>query len=80
MHLRMMLSFADCVLEIASLRAGGQDLSVSAASLYAPQDSVVVDQISQLSKEWRYEERSFRNSRQWTDTREKYRTIRFFSM
>ncbi|XP_056612520.1 serine/threonine-protein kinase ULK2 isoform X1 [Triplophysa dalaica] len=53
MHLRMMLSFADCVLEIASLRAGGQDLSASASSLYAPQDSVVVDQISQLSKEWR---------------------------
>ncbi|XP_057206423.1 serine/threonine-protein kinase ULK2 isoform X3 [Triplophysa rosa] len=53
MHLRMMLSFTDCVLEIASLRAGGQDLSASAASLYAPQDSVVVDQISQLSKEWR---------------------------
>lgn len=52
MHLRMMLSFTDCVLEIASLRAGGPDLGTSAASLYPPQDSVVVDQISQLSKEW----------------------------
>uniref|UniRef100_A0A673K7H2 non-specific serine/threonine protein kinase n=1 Tax=Sinocyclocheilus rhinocerous TaxID=307959 RepID=A0A673K7H2_9TELE len=52
MHLRMMLSFTDCVLEIASLWAGGPDLGVSAASLYPPQDSVVVDQISQLSKEW----------------------------
>uniref|UniRef100_A0A8C0YIM0 non-specific serine/threonine protein kinase n=1 Tax=Cyprinus carpio carpio TaxID=630221 RepID=A0A8C0YIM0_CYPCA len=52
MHLRMMLSFTDCVLEIASLWAGGPDLGASAASLYPPQDSVVVDQISQLSKEW----------------------------
>ncbi|XP_067307012.1 serine/threonine-protein kinase ULK2 isoform X3 [Pseudorasbora parva] len=52
MHLRMMLSFTDCVLEIASLRSGGPDLGASAASLYPPQDSVVVDQISQLSKEW----------------------------
>uniref|UniRef100_A0A671K3C2 non-specific serine/threonine protein kinase n=1 Tax=Sinocyclocheilus anshuiensis TaxID=1608454 RepID=A0A671K3C2_9TELE len=52
MHLRMMLSFTDCVLEIASLRPGGPDLGASAASLYPPQDSVVVDQISQLSKEW----------------------------
>ncbi|XP_051717505.1 serine/threonine-protein kinase ULK2 isoform X1 [Ctenopharyngodon idella] len=52
MHLRMMLSFTDCVLEIASLRAGGPDLGASAASLYPPQESVVVDQISQLSKEW----------------------------
>uniref|UniRef100_A0A8C2GU61 non-specific serine/threonine protein kinase n=1 Tax=Cyprinus carpio TaxID=7962 RepID=A0A8C2GU61_CYPCA len=52
MHLRMMLSFTDCVLEIASLRAGAPDLGASAASLYPPQGSVVVDQISQLSKEW----------------------------
>uniref|UniRef100_A0A8C7W0G9 non-specific serine/threonine protein kinase n=1 Tax=Oncorhynchus mykiss TaxID=8022 RepID=A0A8C7W0G9_ONCMY len=52
MHLRMMLSFTDCVLEIAAVRAGGADLGVSAASLYPPQESVVVDQISQLSKEW----------------------------
>ncbi|XP_041919214.1 serine/threonine-protein kinase ULK2 isoform X1 [Alosa sapidissima] len=52
MHLRMMLSFTDCVLEIAAVRAGGTDLGVSAASLYPPQESVVVDQISQLSKEW----------------------------
>ncbi|XP_035241257.1 serine/threonine-protein kinase ULK2 isoform X1 [Anguilla anguilla] len=52
MHLRMMLSFTDGVLEIAAVRAGGADLGVSAASLYPPQDSVVVDQISQLSREW----------------------------
>ncbi|XP_028276272.1 serine/threonine-protein kinase ULK2 [Parambassis ranga] len=52
MHLRMMLSFTDCVLEMAAVRAGGAELGVSAASLYPPQDSVVVDQISQLSKEW----------------------------
>ncbi|XP_051522159.1 serine/threonine-protein kinase ULK2 isoform X3 [Myxocyprinus asiaticus] len=52
MHLRMMLSFTDCMLEIASLQARGPDLGASAASLYPPQDSVVVDQISQLSKEW----------------------------
>ncbi|KAM3616099.1 uncharacterized protein V6R79_012324 [Siganus canaliculatus] len=52
MHLRMMLSFTDCVLEMAAIRAGGAELGVSAASLYPPQDSVVVDQISQLSKEW----------------------------
>ncbi|XP_066551382.1 serine/threonine-protein kinase ULK2 [Amia ocellicauda] len=53
LHLRMMLSFTDCVLEIAAARAGGgADLGVSAATLYPPQDSVVVDQISQLSKEW----------------------------
>ncbi|KAL4647179.1 serine/threonine-protein kinase ULK2 isoform X1 [Arapaima gigas] len=51
MHLRMMLSFTDCMLEIAAVRAGGTDLGVS-SSLYPPQDSVVVDQISQLSKEW----------------------------
>ncbi|XP_060799880.1 serine/threonine-protein kinase ULK2 isoform X3 [Neoarius graeffei] len=52
MHLRMMLSFTDCVLEMAAVRAGGADLGISAASLYPPQESVVVDQISQLSKEW----------------------------
>ncbi|XP_066519387.1 serine/threonine-protein kinase ULK2 isoform X2 [Hoplias malabaricus] len=52
MHLRMMLSFTDCVLEMAAVRAGGADLGASAASLYPPQESVVVDQISQLSKEW----------------------------
>ncbi|XP_074535077.1 serine/threonine-protein kinase ULK2 [Halichoeres trimaculatus] len=52
MYLRMMLSFTDCVMEMAALRAGGTELGVSAASIYTPQDSVVVDQISQLSKEW----------------------------
>ena len=52
LHLRTMLSFSDGVLEIAALRAGGTDLGASAASLYPPQDSVVVDQISQLSRDW----------------------------
>uniref|UniRef100_A0A3P8UUD0 non-specific serine/threonine protein kinase n=1 Tax=Cynoglossus semilaevis TaxID=244447 RepID=A0A3P8UUD0_CYNSE len=52
MYLRMMLSFTDCVLEMAAVRAGGAELGASAASLFPPQDSVVVDQISQLSKEW----------------------------
>lgn len=52
MHLRMMLSFTDCVLEMAAVQAGGTELGVSAASIYPPQDSLVVDQISQLSKEW----------------------------
>ncbi|KAK5929793.1 hypothetical protein CgunFtcFv8_010997 [Champsocephalus gunnari] len=52
MYLRMMLSFTDCVLEMAAVRAGGTELGVSSATLYPPQDSVVVDQISQLSKEW----------------------------
>uniref|UniRef100_A0A8C9Y3S1 non-specific serine/threonine protein kinase n=1 Tax=Sander lucioperca TaxID=283035 RepID=A0A8C9Y3S1_SANLU len=56
MHLRMMLSFTDCVLEMAAVRAGGTELGVSAASLYPPQDSVVVDQISQLSREWGVEQ------------------------
>ncbi|XP_024113747.1 serine/threonine-protein kinase ULK2 [Oryzias melastigma] len=52
MYLRMMLSFTDCILEMAALRAGGAELGLSVASLYPPQESVVVDQISQLSKEW----------------------------
>uniref|UniRef100_A0A3B3ZH11 Uncharacterized protein n=1 Tax=Periophthalmus magnuspinnatus TaxID=409849 RepID=A0A3B3ZH11_9GOBI len=59
LHLRMMLSFTDCVLELAAVRAGGADLGVSAASLYPPQESVVVDQIicqnnkkKNLSCEW----------------------------
>lgn len=51
-HLRMMLSFTDCILEMAAFQTRGAELGVSAASLYPPQDSVVVDQISQLSKEW----------------------------
>lgn len=51
-HLRMMLSFTDCILEMAALRAGGAEFGMSAGPVYPPQDSVVVDQISQLSKEW----------------------------
>ncbi|KAG7279755.1 hypothetical protein CRUP_021371 [Coryphaenoides rupestris] len=53
LHLRMMLSFSDGVLEIAVVRGGGAvDLGMSSASLYPPQDSVVVDQIGQLSRDW----------------------------
>ncbi|XP_041096998.1 serine/threonine-protein kinase ULK2 isoform X3 [Polyodon spathula] len=53
LHLRMVVSFTDCVLEIAAARGGGgSELGVSTASLYPLQDCVVVDQISQLSKEW----------------------------
>nr|XP_023685016.1 serine/threonine-protein kinase ULK2-like isoform X1 [Paramormyrops kingsleyae]XP_023685017.1 serine/threonine-protein kinase ULK2-like isoform X1 [Paramormyrops kingsleyae] len=44
-HLRIMLSFADVVLEMVTRRGGG-------AELYGPQDSVVVDQVGQLSKQW----------------------------
>lgn len=51
MHLRMMLSFTDCVLEMAAARPAGSDTG-ACGSLFPPQESVVVDQISQLSKEW----------------------------
>lgn len=44
-HLRLMLSFADAVLGMVTQRGGG-------AELYGPQDSVVVDQVGQLSKQW----------------------------
>ncbi|XP_053310787.1 serine/threonine-protein kinase ULK2 isoform X2 [Spea bombifrons] len=51
-HLNLMLMFTECVLELTATRGGTSDLGTSAVSLYQIQESVVVDQISQLSKEW----------------------------
>ncbi|XP_068124822.1 serine/threonine-protein kinase ULK2 isoform X2 [Hyperolius riggenbachi] len=52
-HLNLMLMFTECVLELTAARSGtSSDLCTSAVSLYQIQESVVVDQISQLSKEW----------------------------
>ncbi|KAG2458922.1 ULK2 kinase, partial [Polypterus senegalus] len=53
LHLRMMLSFSDCILEIASVRECSTELDASTSTSVCPsQDSGIVDQISQLSKEW----------------------------
>ncbi|KAM4702341.1 serine/threonine-protein kinase ULK2 isoform 1-T1 [Discoglossus pictus] len=51
-HLNLMLMFTECVLELTATRGGNPELCASAVSLYQIQESVVVDQISQLSKEW----------------------------
>ncbi|XP_019366718.1 PREDICTED: serine/threonine-protein kinase ULK2 [Gavialis gangeticus] len=51
-HLNMMLTFTECVLDLTAIRGGNPELCTSAVSLYQIQESVVVDQISQLSKEW----------------------------
>lgn len=51
-HLNLMLMFTECVMELTAARSGNSDLCTSAVSLYQIQESVVVDQISQLSKEW----------------------------
>ncbi|XP_063810075.1 serine/threonine-protein kinase ULK2 isoform X2 [Pseudophryne corroboree] len=51
-HLNLMLAFTECVMELTAARGGTSDLCTSAVSLYQIQESVVVDQISQLSKEW----------------------------
>uniref|UniRef100_A0A8C0JE38 non-specific serine/threonine protein kinase n=1 Tax=Chelonoidis abingdonii TaxID=106734 RepID=A0A8C0JE38_CHEAB len=51
-HLNMMLTFIECVLDLTAVRGGNPELCTSAVSLYQIQESVVVDQISQLSKEW----------------------------
>nr|XP_060612621.1 serine/threonine-protein kinase ULK2 isoform X2 [Anolis sagrei ordinatus] len=51
-HLNLMLAFTESVLELTAVRSGNPDLCASAVSLYQIQESVVVDQISQLSKEW----------------------------
>ncbi|XP_043574117.1 serine/threonine-protein kinase ULK2 isoform X2 [Chiloscyllium plagiosum] len=51
-HLNTMLTFAECIMDIAVVKGGSVDLGTSAASLYQIQESVVVDQISRLSKEW----------------------------
>ncbi|XP_053424549.1 serine/threonine-protein kinase ULK2 isoform X3 [Nycticebus coucang] len=51
-HLNVMLMFTDCVLDLTAIRGGNPELCTSAVSLYQIQESVVVDQISQLSKDW----------------------------
>ncbi|KAM7067699.1 serine/threonine-protein kinase ULK2 isoform 3-T3 [Molossus nigricans] len=51
-HLNVMLMFTECVLDLTAVRAGSPELCTSAVSLYQIQESVVVDQISQLSKDW----------------------------
>ncbi|XP_064135417.1 serine/threonine-protein kinase ULK2 isoform X1 [Loxodonta africana] len=51
-HLNMMLMFTECVLDLTATRGGNPELCTSAVSLYQIQESVVVDQISQLSKDW----------------------------
>ncbi|MEE6469504.1 hypothetical protein FKM82_008656 [Ascaphus truei] len=51
-HLNLMLTFTECVIELTASRGGNPELCASAVSLYQIQESVVVDQISQLSKEW----------------------------
>ncbi|XP_062815422.1 serine/threonine-protein kinase ULK2 isoform X1 [Anolis carolinensis] len=51
-HLNLMLAFTESVLELTAIRSGNPELCASAVSLYQIQESVVVDQISQLSKDW----------------------------
>uniref|UniRef100_A0A2I3GUL9 non-specific serine/threonine protein kinase n=2 Tax=Nomascus leucogenys TaxID=61853 RepID=A0A2I3GUL9_NOMLE len=51
-HLNVMLMFTECVLDLTAMRGGNPELYTSAVSLYQIQESVVVDQISQLSKDW----------------------------
>ncbi|XP_006902114.1 PREDICTED: serine/threonine-protein kinase ULK2 [Elephantulus edwardii] len=51
-HLNMTLMFTECVLDLTAMQAGNPELCISAVSLYQIQESVVVDHISQLSKDW----------------------------
>ncbi|XP_029467236.1 serine/threonine-protein kinase ULK2 isoform X2 [Rhinatrema bivittatum] len=51
-HLNTMLTFTECVIDMTAARGGSPELCTSAVSLYQIQESIVVDQISQLSKEW----------------------------
>lgn len=51
-HLNVMLMFTECVLDLTAARGGLPELCSSAGSLYQAQESVLVDQISQLSKDW----------------------------
>uniref|UniRef100_G3VKC1 non-specific serine/threonine protein kinase n=1 Tax=Sarcophilus harrisii TaxID=9305 RepID=G3VKC1_SARHA len=51
-HLNTMLTFTECVLDLTAIRGGNPELCTSAVSLYQIQESVVVDQISQLSRDW----------------------------
>lgn len=48
----MMLMFTECVLDLTAARGGLPELCSSTVSLYQVQESVLVDQISQLSKDW----------------------------
>ncbi|XP_066120470.1 serine/threonine-protein kinase ULK2 isoform X3 [Saccopteryx bilineata] len=50
-HLSLMLTFTECVLDLTAGR-GGPELCSSAVSVYQIQESVVVDQIGQLSRDW----------------------------
>uniref|UniRef100_A0A8C2PP78 non-specific serine/threonine protein kinase n=1 Tax=Capra hircus TaxID=9925 RepID=A0A8C2PP78_CAPHI len=51
-HLNSMLLFTECVLDLTAVRGGSPELCASAVSMYQIQESAVVDQISQLSKDW----------------------------
>ncbi|XP_045442466.1 serine/threonine-protein kinase ULK2 isoform X3 [Pipistrellus kuhlii] len=51
-HLSVMLTFTECVLDLTAARGGLPELSSSAGSLCQAQESVLVDQISRLSKDW----------------------------
>ncbi|XP_060251470.1 serine/threonine-protein kinase ULK2 isoform X9 [Ovis aries] len=51
-HLNSMLLFTECVLDLTAVRGGSPELCASAVSVYQIQESAVVDQISQLSKDW----------------------------
>lgn len=51
-HLNVMLMFTECVLDLTAVRGGNSELCTPAVSLYQIQESVLVDQISQLSKDW----------------------------
>lgn len=51
--LRFTLAFVHYVMEIAALKGSSSDMSSSVTSEYQLQESVVADQISLLSREWR---------------------------
>ncbi|XP_020923588.1 serine/threonine-protein kinase ULK2 isoform X9 [Sus scrofa] len=51
-HLNAMLLFAECVLDLTAGRGASPELCASAVSLYQIQESAVVDQIGQLSRDW----------------------------
>ncbi|XP_013917857.1 PREDICTED: serine/threonine-protein kinase ULK1-like [Thamnophis sirtalis] len=51
--LRFTLAFVHYVMELAAIKGSANEMSSSVASEYQLQESVVADQISLLSKEWR---------------------------
>ncbi|XP_077020119.1 serine/threonine-protein kinase ULK2 isoform X3 [Tamandua tetradactyla] len=51
-HLNAVLLFTECVLDLTAVRAGSPELCSSAVSVDQIQESVLVDQISQLGKDW----------------------------